>query len=555
MRACPDGEPRVDPVTGRSWGWQNALALEMFASDDPIEWWLKCRQVGFTYFNANAVNWCAMTHVECPISVHANVQRGAETIIRRTRMAYRKLPAWLQAFCEMTAPHIARLEWANGSTAEPFSGDPNAGRGDAPAFVFVDEVGEIRQLDEFYAAVGPTADEGGRLFMFGTAKDTLEAWAMAGDKGEVVREVAFDGPDGLPAALPVKAGANGMTFCFIPYFIHPSRDAAWMEQKERTYTGNLDNLYREFPSSLEDCFAVTGKTYFHRATLRETINFVRNIFESRDRRGTLIMPDGPDSVRFVEDRSGEVVIHATEDEFAALLATKRPFAIGGDSAGERKSGDYFAGSALQRGVIPTEKWTPAPEIIVPHRQLLTIHGYMDTDLFAHLMMRAGYLCGSALLVIEVTGGWGAAVAKECRKLHYPNLYYRHTSPLNRKDKPTLELGWSAKGAGKPIGYGETERAFRNGWLEIRDLETLVEMGDVMSMGGGRIAAPDPKHDDLPDSVVMAMIGLPYTRDFLGRTMDAPPDLPYFSSQRVLERMKATKAKAGVLGNEMGSYMT
>jgi hypothetical protein len=552
QRACPGGLPRTDS-SGRSWHWQYLVALEIVLYD--LLLMLKARQIGMSFEFANLVDWAAMTANEQNIAVIANKLQSAERLVRRAHAVYRRLPGWMRERCPVKSFAIRRTEFANGSVVEPYSGDPNAARSEAATWVFVDEVGEIEHLYEFYAATESVAEgEGCHFVLFGTAKDNgIEAWCIDGDAGDVVSTQFVPDAGEAGYTIEVREGLNGMHFMFLPYFLHPARDEAWMARKRRTYKGNLANLDREYPGTWQQAFQAVGSKFFDEKARMRAIMSVRDVWEARDRRGTLVMDaTAPSGIRFAEDGFGHVVMHASDEEMAAALSDGRPFTIGADCAGDRPMGDFHAATGLHVGIVPESD--TIPQEVIPHQQLMTIHGYMDGDHYGTLLCRMGLFLNRALLGIEVNG-LGVAVLKRCRALGYPKLYARRTAPTTKKDRPGRELGWYSTSANKSMGYGEAERLLRNEWIDIRDPETLEEMGQVLTLGGGKIGAREPRHDDRPDGLMIAVAMVPYAGRVVSSEVVTAKAADYdpFSMDRAFHRL-ARKSDKVLIGNEMGDFM-
>lgn len=554
QRACPGGKPRVSK-SGRSWYWQYLVALELVLYDLLLI--LKARQIGASFEFANLVVWAALTASEQNIAVIANKLQSAERLVRRAHAVYRRLPGWMRERVPMKSPAIRRTAFANGSVVEPYSGDPNAARSEAATWVFVDEVGEIEHLHEFYAATESVAEgEGCHFILFGTAKDNgIEEWCIDGDAGDVVSEQLVPDAGEGGYTIEVREGLNGMHFMFLPYFLHPERDDDWMARKRKTYKGNLSNLDREYPGTWQQAFTAVGSKYFDEKTRMAKVVEVRAVWEERDRRGTLLVdPSARNGIKFVDDPYGHVVVHGSDAELYAMLDSGRPFSIGADCAGDRQTGDYHAASCIHKGIVPMGD--TMPQEVIPHVQFITIHGYMDGDAYGDLLVRAGTLLNNALLAIEVNG-LGVAVLKRCRALGYKKLYSRRTAPTSKKDKPGRELGWwSAGGRGgstKAVAYGETERLFRNGWLDVRDPETLMEMGQVLNLGGAKIGARNPRHDDRPDGLTIGVDVLPYTGSGSVFGADETPIPDFWSLERAFGRIPNARERV-IIGNEMGDFM-
>lgn len=555
--------PRIHPDTGKSWDWQLDVAAQIPLHEKLFI--LKSRQVGFSYVMCNYAEWCATRRAETPVAMIANRLQSAERNMRRVKNVHNRLPEWFREMVPLTNPAVRRMEYGNGSYIEPYSGDPDAARSEGAAHVLVDEAGEIDRLDEFWAATEAVADDGGQIVLFGTAKPNgIRHWCEEGAAGTVVGNIELDAYDAdgvrsVVSRLPVYKSTSEVDFLFIPYYAHPARDEAWYEKRRKTYKRSLKEFDQEYPSTWEMAFIDAGLTYFEmkrmdavRNELQAEVEGGMMLWEARDRRGSLLW-DGDGRVKFVEDPYGHVVIHAKADEFAELLATGRPFVIGADCAGNRVTGeaDSHAASALQIGHVPfTEQDLDSGRFdeIIPHRQLVTIHGRMDQDAYAELLVRLGTYLGTALLAIEANGV-GIGVINGVKRRRYKAIFKRRTKPTKKGDKPTQEYGWwsggnTASGSGtKHIAYGEYARCFHNGYLEIRDVGTVTEMRDVLHLGGGRIGAKDPKHDDRPDGLAICHGVLPYAGKYLpGIAASTEVEAPAFGTMEWLmarcdERLK------------------
>jgi hypothetical protein len=550
QRACPGGEPRVSD-SGRTWAWQFQVALQVTLYDLLLI--LKPRQIGASYFFANFAIWASLSAPEQRVAICANKMQTSENDVRRARLAYRRLPEWIRERVSVSNPAVTHFEFSNGSVIECYSGDPNSARSEGASWVLVDEIGEIEHLHEWFAATSPAAEEGGHMVMFGTGKDNgLEEWVLDCVAGPQTATLHLsDYSDGVE--MPVHEGINGMHFFFLPYYVHPERDEAWYEQKQRTFKGSLDRLRREFPAVWQDAFAGASGCVFDTDALKAQALLLREVPIDRDRRGSLVWDGTPTSVRFVDDPRGAVTIHADAAEFGALLASKRPFVIFADTAGERASGDYHAASALQVGCVPYDERDHIElDDIVPHRQLVTIHGYMDADIYATLLVKMGYLLGNALLAVE-ENGVGQSVIVQARRLKYPAMYWRRTTPIGKTDKATQRMGWWTDIQSKQNMYGECERLLRNGWLEVRDGATLAEMSDVMNLGMGRIGAKDPKTDDLADSIA-GCCAIARNAKRWGGTVAPSSKPPAFSIAVLYEELDRRTRDSEYIGNEMGSFM-
>ena len=559
QRACPGGKPRINE-NGRGWEWQAEISKLLTIYDTLLI--LKARQIGFTYLLANLVVWAAIHSPNgAGIAVIANKTQTAKRLMQRSLQTYNRLPQWLKDEVPMLNPAISRMVFANGSIVEPYSGDPDAARSDDATWVFVDEVGELERLDDFYASIESIADDGGHLILCGTAKNNgLEGYVRDSAEGDTVAEAVVELECGETMHLPVTLGENNMHFLFVPDRVHPNRTDEWRAKKIRSFKGNLRNFEREHPQTWQEAFIAQGGGYFDSKALASALYVCRDLFEARDQRGHLVAArDNPYDVKFVPDAYGHVVRHATEEEFHALMEMRRPFAIGVDSAGNRDGGDAHAASALMQGVVPLLDKDFDPDTFTPHIQLFTIHGRFDADEYGQQCVNLGHLLGDAIMGIE-TNGVGVAVMQTVRRLHYPSIYRRRTSEKKMGSAITTEYGWWSNAETKQLAYGELERCLRNGYTDIRDYSTLLEMGNVLMLGtsANGIGAKTPKHDDRPDGLSIAHAIVHKCHAFGVRSANqSVASSPWGTAEWLEEQFKAqdlARNPKTVIGNENRSIL-
>ena len=556
-RMCPDGMPRVSETTGRDWGWQLLLAEAITEYDVFLV--LKARQIGLTFIAAHYGLWRCMFFNDTIGIVIANKMTSAKRLVRRVLDIYRHLPTFVQEAALITNDGIQRMEWANGSSLEPMSAASDTGRSEAAGFVLIDEAAIIRPItrqEDVWGSVEACADGGGQIVMFTTANgigDLVHTWVTDSVFGKLQHVLALDDD----TTIDVTFGEAEMGFCFLPYSLHPDRDTAWHEKKRRMYRGSLSKFDQEYPETWEQAFIASGLNYFSVVHVEEEAHRQKSALaaytaehnSNRDVRGSLIWKDRVlRLVEFVPDPYGVVVIHGLEDFYLALQSG-RPFVIGADCAGDAPWGDFQAATSLHVGTPyqdADEEIPMPPKSGTPHRQLLTIHGQIPADEYGETLAKAGYLCHQAVIAVEANGV-GTAVISNLRRLKYPRMYMRPNSSLAREHKTTERIGWWSNSDTKNNAFGTTDKYLREGALEIRDLETLDEMRGVVHLGGRRIGAPEPRHDDrVAGLTIAAALATRAARSLvLNVVVDDDPIM------KVLAEIEAeSNAQSCELGNEM-----
>lgn len=117
--------------------------------------------------------------------------------------------------------------------------------------------------------------------------------------------------------------------------------------------------------------------------------------------------------------------------------------------------------------------------------------------------RLGRIYNDALIVPEITGGWGFSTQQELVRLKYPRLYTRRT--LDRLTKKwTDRLGWDTTQKTRPYMLDTLEKALRERELGMYDLTTLKELGAFVRGDNGKPAAQPGMNDDLVLALALAV---------------------------------------------------
>jgi hypothetical protein len=136
-------------------------------------------------------------------------------------------------------------------------------------------------------------------------------------------------------------------------------------------------------------------------------------------------------------------------------------------------------------------------------QVAEWQGKLDPDLVAVEAYRLGRIYNNALMVPEVTGGWGFSVEQELKRLRYPNLYTRKIMDrLSRKW--TDRTGWDTTVKTRAHMLDTLERVIREKEVGIYSLRLVSELGTFVRDDRGRPAAQPGCNDDLVMSFAIAV---------------------------------------------------
>lgn len=136
-------------------------------------------------------------------------------------------------------------------------------------------------------------------------------------------------------------------------------------------------------------------------------------------------------------------------------------------------------------------------------QCAEYQGKIDPDLLAVECYRLGRIYNDALIIPEVTGGWGFSVEQELKRLRYPKLYTKRI--LDRLTKKwTDRTGWDTTMKTRAHMLDTLERVLRERELGLYSLRAVAECGTFVRDDAGRPAAQPGCNDDLVISLAIAV---------------------------------------------------
>lgn len=269
------------------------------------------------------------------------------------------------------------------------------------------------------------------------------------------------------------------------------RKIAWYVNKYNSYL-DKNTIRQEYPCTPEEAFISSGESEFGNDAVVAQIARVRGLqpvkkgyFEYRKSRP---QEGGFDDIEisgisWVDDPNGEIKIHAepVTDENRG----KKPYAIGGDTAGE--GSDYFTAKVIDN---------------ITGRTVATYRKRnVSDDQYAEQLYCLGMYYNEAIVGVEVN--FSTAATKRLEECNYPRLYVR-----KRFDtivaKVDLRHGFKTTPQSRPVIIAELKRKWREseGTIEV-DVETLKEMLSFVKDDKGKPQALSGQHDDLVMALAIA----------------------------------------------------
>lgn len=154
-------------------------------------------------------------------------------------------------------------------------------------------------------------------------------------------------------------------------------------------------------------------------------------------------------------------------------------------------------------------------------------GKQETGLVADEAYRIGRLYNDALIVPEITGGWGLAIDQVLKRYRYPRLYTRRV--IDRlSQKWTDRTGWDTTARTRMVILETLETVLREKEFGLFSLRAVNELGTFVWSDKEKAEAQPGCHDDL----VMALaIGVHIVTTLPRQVREKTPDpyVPTFSA--------------------------
>jgi hypothetical protein len=202
---------------------------------------LKARQIGLSWLACLfAMRNCSL-YPGYPVLCLSRGQLEANELVHRISFLYHQHAdrMWLS---RLVKDNMGELEWANGSSVISLAATKDAGRGFTGALAILDEWAFMAWPRETLAAVKPTIDAGGKLFIISSADGQGSAYHQFWQRAQ--------------------AGGNGYKAIFLPWFARPDRGSDWRDQKLVESAGDTASVLREYPANDVEAFtAATDLVY------------------------------------------------------------------------------------------------------------------------------------------------------------------------------------------------------------------------------------------------------------------------------------------------------
>jgi hypothetical protein len=224
---------------------------------------------------------------------------------------------------------------------------------------------------------------------------------------------------------------------------------------------------------------------------------------------------GPDRLRIVPGEGKWTIfkspVRRKWDEQAGKATPGHRYVVAVDAASGRGR-DY---SAIQ--VIDVEAF----------EQVAEWQGKLETGLVADEAYRIARIYADALIVPEVTGGWGLAIDQVLKRYRYPKLYTRRTWD-RLSSQWTDRTGYDTTTRTRMVILDNLETVIREHEFVINSLRTVAELGSFVYSERDKPEAQPGCNDDL---VLALAIGMKVVTDLPKEVVEAKerPYVPQFTA--------------------------
>ena len=362
---------------------------------------LKSRQIGISECTASYAAWLMLFHRNKNILVMATKSGTAQNIIKKVKVAMKKLPDWLR-ISEIVTDNKLSIELSNGSQIKAIASSDDAGRSEALSLLIIDEAAFVKNLEDLWVGLLPTVSAGGNIIVLSTPNGV----------GGKFHQIWTESEQGLNEFHRTK----------LMWWVHPERISDLQDDPERvgfkTSTWYREEIRksnmgpREVAQELECNFNASGETFI-----------------------------GADQIDELDKSSQSPSIMSYWDRGLWEWWSPRP------SARYTITADVARGDGRDNSTFNV--WDNDSMF-----QCAEYQGKLPVEEFAKLLMDTGHRFGNALLVVE-NNNIGMACLEHIRLAGYENVYYSYKG--EKGGGANVHSAWGPPSQDMVIGFTMSQK--------------------------------------------------------------------------------------------------
>lgn len=417
---------------------------------------LKARQLGISEITAAYITWLMLFHRNKNILVMATKADTAKNIVKKVRVAMKKLPEWLR-ISQVISDNKLSLELANGSQVKAISSSDDAGRSEALSLLVIDEAAFVKNLEELWTGLLPTVTAGGNIIVLSTPNGV----------GNLFHKLYTD----------AESGKNEFHHTKLMWYVHPERVVDLTDDPDRPgfktsswYRAEIAKTNmspRDVAQELECNFNASGDTFLD-----------------------------PALIEWIREGTKETMSREHWDKNLWVFWQPQPgkrYVINADVA----RGDGRDYSAFHVFDVDTME------------QCAEYYGKIPVEEYAKLLCDVGHRYNTALLCVE-NNNIGMACLEHVRLNGYENVYYSTKggeggAAIHSAWGPTTSdavIGFTMSQKLRPLVFAKLEEFVRNQQIHFRSKRTVKE-AETFIWENGKPQAMKGWNDDLMSSAAQA----------------------------------------------------
>lgn len=369
---------------------------------------LKSRQIGISEVTASYAAWLMLFHRNKNILVMATKADTAKNIIKKVKVALKKLPPFLQ-ISEIITDNRLSIELANGSQIKAIASADDAGRSEALSLLIIDEAAFVKNLEDLWTGLIPTVSAGGNIIVLSTPNGT----------GNLFHKLYVDAENGL----------NEFHHTKLMWWVHPDRIEGLEDNPERP------SPHKEFP------YFKTSPWY--RAEIKKTNMSPRQVAQELEcnfnASGETFLD--PTQIDWIEGLCLDPLERQHWDRNLFVYWQPQPtkrYAIFADVA----RGDGRDNSACM--VFDVDSMEECAEY----------YGKIPVEEYARMLVDLGHRYNTALLCVE-NNNIGMACLEHVRLLQYENVYYSSRGLDGAGE--SVHSAWGPSNSDRVIGFTMSQK--------------------------------------------------------------------------------------------------
>jgi len=432
---------KVEPMQA----WPHILSLLTFWATNKRTVTLKSRQMGASWAIALLALHHAGWNKYATVLVLNYNQTEAAKLLRKMKVLWLCLPLSIrpEVVGEWATDHVT---FKNGSRVMALPVTENAGAGETPTLVVIDEAALIPNLAGVWPAISQGAEHG-QIHLFSTPRGDSTFFAQVIGKA--------------------RTGDSPFKFKLLNYREHPEKNPETDKGKAWVAARRAELSPDDFAREHECEFVRSGASYFHTGVI------------TRICKGCIAPL--------------QTLLNGRLKIFVPMKAWAPGENVGGaDVAEGLDDGDFSAAAIMHRrsGVV-----------------LATYHARVSVTDYAEDLAKIGVLFGKIWWSIEANNHGHAVCMWLYKHLKYRNVYRESREAEGQIGAPShTRLGVLTTAASKPAMLAVAEKGLRTGSIKVLDIGMAEELATFLCLPGGGYGAAPATHDDRVISLLLAQDG-------------------------------------------------